>query len=153
MILTCRAAPDGFTVDQWETFNRDGIIFIENALINQEIDDYLFANLIDPPRHIGYAYDLFGELLKLHQSQVFIRPPGGSDYNIWHPDGARALLDSVFSPQLPLHIKIGYRLTDLPEDRMGNLVVLPGSRWKQYMDGYDTHQPIDGQLFVFPKAP
>lgn len=176
--MTCRAAPDGFTVDQWETFNRDGIIFIENALINQEIDDYLsaindltdqsgrykegnflghdniveksplFANLIDPPRHIGYAYDLFGELLKLHQSQVFIRPPGGSNYNIWHPDGARALLDSVFSPQLPLHIKIGYRLTDLPEDRMGNLVVLPGSRWKQYMDGYDTHQPIDGQLVV-----
>ena len=110
--MTCRVAPDGFTVDQWETFNRDGIIFIENALINQEIDDYLsaindltdqsgrykegnflghdniveksplFANLIDPPRHIGYAYDLFGELLKLHQSQVFIRPPGGSNYNI-----------------------------------------------------------------------
>ena len=41
--MTCRAAPDGFTVDQWETFNRDGIIFIENALINQEIDDYLLA--------------------------------------------------------------------------------------------------------------
>ena len=176
--MTYRVAPDGFTVDQWETFNRDGIIFIENALIDQEIDDYLlaiddltdessrykkgnfwgqdnivekspmFANLIDHPRHIGYAYDLFGELLKLHQSQVFIRPPGGSNYNIWHPDGARALPYGVFSPQLPLQIKIGYWLTDLPEDQMGNLVVLPGSHRNQYMDGYDTHQPIDGQLVV-----
>ena len=39
--------------------------------------DPVFANLIDNERHVGYAYDLFGELLKLHQSQFFLRPPGG----------------------------------------------------------------------------
>ena len=102
-----RIAPPGFTDDEWETFNREGILFFEDALDQAAIDeltaavdrvcqsspkyragetfgcqniverDPAFAALIDHPRHIGYAYDLFGELLKLHQSQFFIRPPGG----------------------------------------------------------------------------
>jgi hypothetical protein len=41
--------------------------------------------LIDHPRHVGFAYDLYGELLKLHNSQVFIRPPGPSGTK-WHKD-------------------------------------------------------------------
>ncbi len=54
------------------------------ALDQNTIDELTaaFAALIDHPRHVGYAYDLFGELLKLHQSQFFIRPPGGGRYNI-----------------------------------------------------------------------
>ena len=64
--------------------------------------DPVFTELIDHPRHVGFAYDLFGELLKLHQSQFFLRPPGGIHYNI------RALPYGVFSPKLPLQIKIGY---------------------------------------------
>ena len=67
--------------------------------------DPVFTDLIDHERHVGYAYDLFGELLKLHQSQFFLRPPGGKQYNQWHPDGARALPYGVFSPELPLQIK------------------------------------------------
>ena len=34
--------------------------------------DPLFAALIDHPRHLGYVYDLYGELLKLHLSQFFL---------------------------------------------------------------------------------
>jgi hypothetical protein len=34
----------------------------------------VFTELIDHPRHIGFAYDMFGELLKLHISQFFVRP-------------------------------------------------------------------------------
>ena len=147
-----RIAPCGFTDDEWETFNREGILFFEDALDQEAIDeltaaidrvcqsspkyragetfgceniverDPAFAALIDHPRHIGYAYDLFGELLKLHQSQFFIRPPGGDRYNIWHPDGARAVPYGTFSPDLPLQIKIGLWLTDLPQAKMGNLV-------------------------------
>ena len=173
-----RVAPPGFTPEQWETFSRDGIIFIENALSDAEVQAYIdainraagehprskegetlgleniverhpvFADLIDHPRHVGFAYDLFGELLKLHQSQFFLRPPGGKRYNIWHPDGARALPYGVFSPQLPLQIKIGYWLTDLPHEKMGNLVALPGSHREQYVDAYDTHESVPGEKVV-----
>jgi hypothetical protein len=173
-----RLAPPGFTPEQWEIFDRDGIIFLEDALNEAEVAEYrdaidrtcrskekyveggyfsmdniveadpAFTGLIDHPRHVGYAYDFFGEQLKVHQSQFFVRPPGGKQYNIWHPDGARVLPYGVFSPQLPLQIKIGYWLTDLPEAKMGNLVVLPGSHRHQYMDGYDTHEPQEGERIV-----
>lgn len=176
-----RIAPPGFTREQWKTFNEDGIIFIEDAISEQDIDMYkdaidrvakrnpkytpggylgmeniverdtAFTGLIDHERHVGYAYDLFGELLKLHQSQFFLRPPGGKQYNQWHPDGARALPYGVFSPKLPLQIKIGYWLTDLPNEKMGNLVVLPGSHKQQYMDGYDTHKSLPDEMVVCPR--
>jgi hypothetical protein len=180
---TYRIAPPGFSPEQWETFNRDGIIFIENALSDAEVEAYLhaiervasddpkyregqhygpsniverdpvFAGLIDHSRHVGFAYDLFGELLKLHQSQLFLRPPGEKNYNIWHPDGARALPYGVFSPQLPVQIKIGYWLTDVPHEKMGNLVVMPGSHRKQYMPAYDTHESMPGEKILrFPKG-
>ena len=38
-----RIAPPGFTSEQWETFNEDGIIFIEDALSEEEIDAYIAA--------------------------------------------------------------------------------------------------------------
>ena len=34
---------------------------------------------------------------------------------------------------------------------MGNLVVLPGSHREQYMDGYDTHESIPGEMVVCPR--
>ncbi len=175
-------APPGFTRHQWEAFERDGIIFLKDTLSPEEITRYtdaldrvaaadpkfesgetfgrqnvverdpVLAELIDHPRHIGFAYDLFGEQLKLHISQFFIRPPGMTKRNLWHPDGARAVPYGVFSPRLPLQIKIGYWLTDLPEDHMGNLVVLPGSHRHQYVDQYDTHESIPGELIVKVKA-
>jgi hypothetical protein len=176
-----RVAPPGFTSEQWETFNEDGIIFIEDAISDEDIQTYIdaidraaatnpkytpggylgmqniverdpvFTGLIDHERHVGFAYDLFGELLKLHISQFFLRPPGGKQYNQWHPDGARALPYGVFSPKLPLQIKVGYWLTDLPRPNMGNLVVLPGSHRHQYMDGYDTHKSLPGEKIVCPR--
>ena len=177
-----RVAPPGFTPEQWETFNRDGYILIEDALSLEEVQTYkdridevasrkpdyqpgdyfylenivehdpLFTDLIDHPRHVGFAYDIFGELLKLHQTQIFLRPPAGTQNNQWHPDGARAVPYGVFSPQLPLQIKIGYWLTDLPHEKMGNLVVLPGSHRQQYMDHYDTHDSVPGEVILTPKA-
>ena len=83
-----RIAPPGFTDEQWETFERDGILFFEDALDTDAIDelsaamdrvcqqspkyqegqtfgseniverDPTFAVLIDHPRHVGYAYAL-----------------------------------------------------------------------------------------------
>src|SRR5438105_10108768 len=39
----------------------------------------VLTELIDHPRHLGFAYDLYGELLKLHNSQCFLRQPGPSN--------------------------------------------------------------------------
>lgn len=177
-----RTAPPGFSASQWEEFERDGIISIPDELSAEEIAHYRdaldriaakdpkfdpaetfarqnvaeldpsLADLIDHPRHVGFAYDIFGEQLKLHISQFFIRPPGMKNRNLWHPDGARAVPYGVFSPRLPLQIKIGYWLKDLPEANMGNLVVLPGSHRHQYVDQYDTHESIPGELIVKARA-
>ncbi|MEM9253037.1 MAG: phytanoyl-CoA dioxygenase family protein [Planctomycetota bacterium] len=176
-----RVAPPGFTHDQWAQFMEDGFLVIEDAITPEEVDRYvetierhaeerglvepglsvapqnivewdpLFAELIDHPRHIGYAYDLYGEQTKLQQSQFMLRPRGGS-HNIWHPDGARALPYPVFSPVLPLQLKFGYWLTDLPERRMGNFVCVPGSHTTQYQPYYDTHDDVPGQQILKCKA-
>ena len=100
-------APPGFTSEQRKQFENDGFITIENVLKEDEIDrllaaadrlaagdsnfdstksysrenivefDPAFADLIDHPAHIGFVYDYFGELLKLHLSHFLMRPNGG----------------------------------------------------------------------------
>ena len=109
--------------------------------------DPVLTELIDHPRHIGYAYDLYGELLKLHNSQFFLRPPGPSNTK-WHNDGARAVPYSVYAPTLPLQLKVAYWLTDLPHEQMGNLVVAPGSHKSQHFDAYTKEVEVPGQRAV-----
>lgn len=172
---TYRVAPPGFTPEQREFFDREGYLILPERLSDAEIDRYLeaidrhatadasvppekfvardniveldpvFAELIDHPRHVGYAYDFYGELLKLHISQFFLRPRGGWR-NMWHPDGARAVPYQVFAPDLPCQIKVGYWLTDLPHAGMGNIVMRPRSQRQQYFDGYDTHESAPDEL-------
>ena len=177
-----RLAPNGFTAEQWEQFTADGVIVIEDALSDEEIDRYLqaidrycaadaqynptkfcmrenivqrdptFAELIDHPRHVGYGYDIYGELLKLHLSQIFIRPTDGN-YNHWHHDGARAVPYGVYAPELPLQLKISYWLTDLPSTKMGNFVYLPGSHRSQHSKYYHTHESVPGEkILCVPKG-
>src|SRR5688572_20330391 len=99
-----RVAPPGFTPEEREFFEREGYLILPNRLTDAEIERYIeaidrhahdspkykpeaffsreniveldpiFAELIDHPRHVGYAYDYYGELLKLHLSQFFLRP-------------------------------------------------------------------------------
>jgi hypothetical protein len=113
--------------------------------------DPVFTELIDHPRHIGFAYDIYGELTKLHHSQFMLRPRGGW-HNLWHPDGPRALPYNVFSPVLPLQLKIAYWLTDLPEPKMGNFVYMPGSHHEQVQPFYDTHESVPGERIVCCRA-
>ena len=172
-----REAPRGFTTEQRKQFEDDGFITIENVLGEDEIDrllvvadrlaaedpnfnstksysrenivefDPAFAELIDHHAHIGFVYDYFGELLKLHLSHLLMRPNGGW-HNLWHPDGPRAVPYSSFSSELPLCIKVGYWLTHLPEPKMGNLVVMPGSHKSGYFEHYDTHESAPGEHIV-----
>jgi hypothetical protein len=112
-------APAGFSEDEWRRFERDGFL-LEDAIGSDDVDRYLaasdrvagapghvtgspftpwggvahldpaFAELIDHPRHVGYAWDVYGDQLTLHNSQAFIRPPGRSD-TAWHRDGPRVV--------------------------------------------------------------
>lgn len=173
-----RQAPTGFTETEWETFLEEGILVFENALQQEEVNELLaavdrvaqahekyepgaflsvqnfverdpvLANLIDHDRHVGYVYDVYGEQLKLQLSELFLRTPGGGHNNRWHPDGARALPYQIFSPVLPLQIKVGYWLTDLSVPKMGNFVFMPGSHRQQYFDGYDTHESLPGEKIL-----
>jgi hypothetical protein len=176
-----RTAPAGFTTSLWDEFMEEGFLAFEDALPADDVAACLdavdalaasdaayrpdrtyaagnvverakvWSDLIDHPRHVGFAYDIYGELLKLHLSQVFIRPKGGS-HNIWHPDGARAVPYGVFAPELPLQLKVGYWLTDLPAPKMGNFVYVPGSHRTQYIEGYDTHDSVPGERVVTLRA-
>ena len=40
---TYRKAPPGFTREQWETFDRDGILIIEDAIDADAVDHYRAA--------------------------------------------------------------------------------------------------------------
>lgn len=105
------------------------------------------TDVIDHPRHVGFAYDLYGELLKLHNSQFFLRPPGPSGTK-WHSDGARAVPYAVYAPALPLQLKVAYWLTDLPHEHMGNLVVSPGSHRSQQFPAYTKPVEVPGQVAI-----
>jgi len=172
-----RVAPPGFTPEQRAFFDREGYLILPDRLTDAEIGRYteaidrhasadpkydpnefyareniveldpVFAELIDHPRHVGYVYDFYGELLKLHLSQFFLRPKGGR-HNMWHPDGARAVPYQVFAPDLPCQIKVSYWLTDVPEPRMGNIVIRPRSQREQYFEYYDTHESVPDELVL-----
>ena len=179
-------APMGFTDEEWETFYRDGIVKLPTKLTDEEIGRLLdaaqesidagptydpkkthrlvqivekhpaFTELIDHPRHIGYAYDVFGEQIKLMQSDMFYRPKG-SYQNDWHCDGPRVVPFRTFAPDLPLKMRVGYWLTDQPRDGMGNFVYVPGSHrdpWAEYpgKGSYPGEQVLTcerGSVFVF----
>jgi hypothetical protein len=174
---TYRIATPGFTPEQREFFDREGYLILPNRLSDEEIARYLdaidrqiasdakydptkfyakeniverdpvFAELIAHPRHVGYVYDFYGELLKMHLSQFFVRPKGGA-HNMWHPDGARAVPYTVVAPEIPCQIKVSYWLTDVPEPGMGNIVMMPGSHRQQYFPYYDTHESVPGELIL-----
>jgi ectoine hydroxylase-related dioxygenase (phytanoyl-CoA dioxygenase family) len=173
-------APAGFSREQREQFDREGYLLVRGAIDPGDVARYLdaiervhptpdgghqhwtmtqnvverdelLAELIDHPRHIGFVYDLFGEQLMLHQSEIFIRPGPCGPSNQWHPDGPRAVPYTVFTDR-PLQVKIAYWLTDVPRPGMANLVLRPGSQREQYFDAYDTWDSVDDELILCPAA-
>ena len=168
-----RVAPAGFTPEQWRTFRRDGLIHLENVIPPADVERYRataekclaglrydpahtnkienivrvhddFRDLIDHDRHVGYPYDIFGDQTRLAQSDLFVRPPG-SVVNQWHVDGPRAVPFRVFAPILPLKLRVGYWLTDLPHEHMGNMVYLPGSHDGGYEGAHQGTGDVAGQ--------
>ena len=169
-----RRPPPGFSPAQWQEFQERGIVVVENAFSASEVAKYrdavlaleaaaparpdgffttrnfierhpTFAELIDHPSHVGLVYDLYGEMLKLQLSELFVRPPGAARPERWHIDGPRALPYAVFAPEVPLQVKVGIWLTDVMRPDMGNLAYVPGSHRQQYFDAYDTDEPVTGE--------
>ena len=106
--------------------------------------DPVLSELIDHPRHVGYGYDLYGELLKVQRSDVFVRPRN-TNRSTWHPDSPRPTPYATFSPVLPLRLCIGYWLTDLPRTGMANFIYMPGSHKSPEFEPYYTHRSVPGE--------
>src|SRR5262249_55726598 len=96
---------------------------------------------------VVFALPLYAQRLKLHNSQCFLRPPGHSNTK-WHNDGARAVPYAVYAPTMPLQLKVAYWLSDLPRERMGNLVVVPGSHQSQSFPAYTKPVDVPGQVAI-----
>src|SRR5689334_9409369 len=167
-----RRPPPGFEPSQWQTFEQRGILVVENAYGDHELAvwtqavlraqasagatadgfftlrnfveaDPAFASLIDHPAHLGLVYDLYGEMLKLQLSELFVRAPGsGARPERWHIDGPRTLPYAVFAPGAPMQVKVGIWLTDVLHRGGGNLAFVPGSHRQQYFAAYDTDEEV-----------
>ena len=170
-----RCAPSGFTLAQWQEFQHCGLLIIENAFSDHEMEAWraaivrvqnaheaqadgfftlrnfiekapAFASLIDHPAHVGFVYDLYGEMLKLQLSELFVRRPGhGNHTERWHIDGPRVLPYAVFAVDPPMQVKVGVWLTDVLQPNMGNLAFVPGSHRHQYFAAYDTDEAVEGE--------
>ena len=128
--------------DQDESFcHYTGLVGLDSEL----------EELIDHERHIGYVYDIYGELTKLHISEAFIRPDNNGR-NPWHVDGPRMVPFTAFSDIMPLSIRVGYSLTDAPEASMANLVIIPDSHRNPYFPGTDTWDSYSEEQVLLNKA-
>ncbi|HVJ64668.1 MAG TPA: phytanoyl-CoA dioxygenase family protein [Bdellovibrionota bacterium] len=167
--------PAGFSEEQWQTFMRDGLLVIPNAIAPSELklaDSILLAlaksqslrlnhvvglcremaTFIDHPAYAGLVYDVYGEGLRLLSSQGFVRPPEepGTKRNDWHFDGPRVLPFHLFSEALPMRIKVGIYMSDVTKEKWGNLIYIPGSHRWPHLEQYKTHEkhPEERQLKV-----
>jgi ectoine hydroxylase-related dioxygenase (phytanoyl-CoA dioxygenase family) len=177
-VNTYRPAPTGFTAAQWEAFDRDGFLVVEDVFTEAEMAawtdatlrlrrertpaqgfftlqnfveaDASFAALIDHPAYVGFAYDLFGEMLKLQLSELFVRAPGdGARPERWHIDGPRTTPYAAFTGDAPMQVKFGVWLTDVADRDMGNLAFVRGSHRRAWFDAYDTDEsPPDEEVLL-----
>src|SRR5260221_11378796 len=170
-----RSPPPGFTRSQLQEFQDRGLLVVENAFRDQELEawreailraqssaeiradgfftlrnfveaDPAFTDLIDHSAYVGLVYDLYGEMLKLQLSELFVRAPGGGTRpERWHIDGPRVLPYAAFAPGAPMQVKVGVWITDMLHPDMGNLAFVPGSHRHQYFDAYDTDEVVRGE--------
>lgn len=100
--------------------------------------DDAFLDLIDHPNHLGVVIDLLGANIQLIASELMLRPPTPEPGSRWHEDGPKPYPFPHANGLTPLlHVKIGWFLTDINEQDMGNLVLLPGS----HVNGFPAAVP------------
>jgi len=111
--------------------------------------DAAFKELMMFPPAVQLAYDSFGPIFHLCQSNFISRPKDVaalSDYisaSPWHADGPRPGLFPKVNGANGLHyLKFGYFLTDLTHGNGGPLQVVTGSHKKPELDGI-PHSKFD----------
>ena len=91
-----------------------------------------FLPLVTQPSVFGLVAELMGPNIQLNTSHTMVRPPQPPDTDAafkridWHRDGAPDM-QPVHGTMPWLYTKVGYFPTDLSEEGMGNLRVIPGS--------------------------
>lgn len=109
-------------------------------------------DLIDHSATLPLLLGLFGPYLQVLGSQIYIRRSRphlrGKMLMGWHTDSGPALQMFTHVPgSPPLSVKVQYFLTNLDEDNMANLCVVPGShRQRVPQDGFLTDATPRGQL-------
>lgn len=111
-----------------------------------------FMRLVCDPRLLGPAYDLYGEQTSLHGFDLFVRPPEGLKRHGWHFDGPRRLPYSTFAPKLPLVLKLGVWLTDVPARDWGAYQYAPGSHLDPPHHVYGQEIELEGQEDLIVRA-
>jgi ectoine hydroxylase len=93
--------------------------------------DELWLELVDLPTTFAKVWGVLGWNIQLFHTQLIVTPPAppGAARGAygWHQDNNRMNLDLETNPQPRVSVKVGYFLTDLPNEGMGNLAVVPGS--------------------------
>lgn len=104
--------------------------------------DPAFRELMMHEPALQLAYDCFGPMFHLCQSNFVSRPNDGTGKNDfvsaspWHADGPRPGLFPKVNGVMGLHyLKFGYFLTDLTHRNGGSLQVIRGSHLRPELDG------------------
>lgn len=89
--------------------------------------------LLTQPTVFSMVVELMGANIQLNISEVMLRPPQpqGTPETFkgihWHTDGSPGLPAAVHGTIPWVYTKVGYFLTDLSHEGMGNLRIVPGS--------------------------
>jgi ectoine hydroxylase-related dioxygenase (phytanoyl-CoA dioxygenase family) len=108
--------------------DQDAFVEIRDALSKE----HGFLPLITQSTAFPLVVELMGPNIQLNTSHTMVRPPQPPDTAAtfkridWHRDGAPDM-QAVHGTMPWLYTKIGYFPTDLSEEEMGNLRVIPGS--------------------------
>ena len=154
MNTTCVSS---LSIDERVQFDRDGYLLVRHALAHSELtaasaavgrlrernaapvgrtfnafnvveEDDAFLDLMDHASVLGRLSGLLGTNLQLLMSQAMVRPPTPQPALGWHHDGPKPYGFPSIDGRAPLlNAKVGWFLTDLTQDNLGNLMVVPGS--------------------------
>jgi ectoine hydroxylase len=125
--------------------------------------DASWLELVDLPTTFAKVWGVLGWHIQLFHTQLIVTPPAppGADPGAygWHQDNNRMNLDIETIPQPRMSLKVGYFLTDLPHEGMGNLSVVPGSHrdgrpdWSLDDRGHDAVEIVAdaGDAVVFDR--
>ncbi len=88
----------------------------------------VFIDLLDHYNHLGIVCELMGASIHALATQIMVRPPSPKPKSRWHRDTMAPYGFPPADGRMTLQqFRIGWFLTDMPDEDMGNFCVIPGS--------------------------